>query len=209
MPWFSFPTFYRPHFNASAIMMIMPALFVVFAEHLGHLFVTSDIVGRNLIKEPGLHRSLFADGLSNVLSGLLGSTPNTTYGENMGVMAMTGVYSTWVIAGAAVFAIIFSFVGKIAALIHGIPTPVMGGVCILLFGFIAASGIRMLIEKKVDYTNSRNLILTAVVMITGLSGATVVIGPVQLKGMGLATVVAIILSLVFILFDKLKISNGQ
>ena len=85
----------------------------------------------------------------------------------------------------------------------------MGGVCILLFGFIAASGIRMLIEKKVDYTNSRNLILTAVVMITGLSGATVVIGPVQLKGMGLATVVAIILSLVFILFDKLKISNGQ
>lgn len=209
MPWFSFPTFYRPHFNASAIMMIIPALFVVFAEHLGHLFVTSDIVGRNLIKEPGLHRSLFADGLSNVLSGLLGSTPNTTYGENMGVMAMTGVYSTWVIAGAAVFAIIFSFVGKIAALIHGIPTPVMGGVCILLFGFIAASGIRMLIEKKVDYTNSRNLILTAVVMITGLSGATVVIGPVQLKGMGLATVVAIILSLVFILFDKLKISNGQ
>lgn len=209
MPWLSFPTFYRPHFNVSAIMMIMPALFVVFAEHLGHLFVTSDIVGRNLIKEPGLHRSLFADGLSNVLSGLLGSTPNTTYGENMGVMAMTGVYSTWVIAGAAVFAIIFSFVGKIAALIHGIPTPVMGGVCILLFGFIAASGIRMLIEKKVDYTNSRNLILTAVVMITGLSGATVVIGPVQLKGMGLATVVAIILSLVFILFDKLKISNGQ
>ena len=200
---------YRPHFNASAIMMIMPALFVVFAEHLGHLFVTSDIVGRNLIKEPGLHRSLFADGLSNVLSGLLGSTPNTTYGENMGVMAMTGVYSTWVIAGAAVFAIIFSFVGKIAALVHGIPTPVMGGVCILLFGFIAASGIRMLIEKKVDYTNSRNLVLTAVVMITGLSGATVVIGPVQLKGMGLATVVAIILSLVFILFDKLKISNGQ
>ena len=85
----------------------------------------------------------------------------------------------------------------------------MGGVCILLFGFIAASGIRMLIEKKVDYTNSSNLILTAVVMITGLSGATVVIGPVQLKGMGLATVVAIILSLVFILFDKLKISNGQ
>ena len=193
MPWFSFPTFYRPQFNVSAIMMIMPALFVVFAEHLGHLFVTSDIVGRNLIKEPGLHRSLFADGLSNVLSGLLGSTPNTTYGENMGVMAMTGVYSTWVIAGAAVFAIVFSFVGKIAALIHGIPTPVMGGVCILLFGFIAASGIRMLIEKKVDYTNSRNLILTAVVMITGLSGATVVIGPVQLKGMGLATVVAIIL----------------
>ena len=207
--WFAMPTFYTPHFNFSAIMMIMPALFVVFAEHLGHLFVTSDIVGRDLIKEPGLHRSLFADGLSNVISGCVGSTPNTTYGENMGVMAMTGVYSTWVIGGAAVFAILFSFIGKIAALIHAIPSPVMGGVCILLFGFIAASGIRMLIEKKVNYTKSRNLILTAVTMISGLSGATVVLGPVQLKGMGLATVVAILLSLSFLIFDKLHISNEE
>ena len=188
-------------------MMIMPALFVVFAEHLGHLFVTSDIIGRDLIKDPGLHRSLFADGLSNVISGLVGSTPNTTYGENMGVMAITGVYSVWVIAGAAVFAIIFSFVGKIAALIHGIPTPVMGGVCILLFGFIASSGIRMLIEKKVDYTRSKNLILTAVTMVSGLSGATIILGPVQLKGMGLATVVAMILSLTFLVFEKLHVDN--
>ena len=206
-PWISVPTFYEPNFNLSAIMMIMPALFVVFAEHLGHLFVTSDIVGRNLIEDPGLHRSLFADGLSNVLSGLVGSTPNTTYGENMGVLAITGVYSTWVIGGAALLAVIFSFVGKIAALIHGIPVPVMGGVCILLFGFIAASGIRMLVEKHVDYTRSKNLILTAVTMICGLSGATVVVGPVQLKGMGLATVVAMILSLAFLLFERLHIDN--
>ena len=206
-PWISVPTFYEPKFNLSAIMMIMPALFVVFAEHLGHLFVTSDIVGRNLIEDPGLHRSLFADGLSNVLSGLVGSTPNTTYGENMGVLAITGVYSTWVIGGAALLAVIFSFVGKIAALIHGIPVPVMGGVCILLFGFIASSGIRMLVEKHVDYTRSKNLILTAVTMICGLSGATVVVGPVQLKGMGLATVVAMILSLAFLLFERLHIDN--
>ena len=206
-PWISVPTFYEPKFNLSAIMMIMPALFVVFAEHLGHLFVTSDIVGRNLIEDPGLHRSLFADGLSNVLSGLVGSTPNTTYGENMGVLAITGVYSTWVIGGAALLAVIFSFVGKVAALIHGIPVPVMGGVCILLFGFIAASGIRMLVEKHVDYTRSKNLILTAVTMICGLSGATIVVGPVQLKGMGLATVVAMILSLAFLLFERLHIDN--
>lgn len=206
-PWISVPTFYEPKFNLSAIMMIMPALFVVFAEHLGHLFVTSDIVGRNLIEDPGLHRSLFADGLSNVLSGLVGSTPNTTYGENMGVLAITGVYSTWVIGGAALLAVIFSFVGKIAALIHGIPVPVMGGVCILLFGFIAASGIRMLVEKHVDYTRSKNLILTAVTMICGLSGATIVVGPVQLKGMGLATVVAMILSLAFLLFERFHIDN--
>ena len=190
-------------------MMILPALFVVLAEHIGHLFVTSDIVGRDLIKDPGLHRSLFADGLSNMISGFVGSTPNTTYGENMGVMAMTGVYSTWVIGGAACFAILFSFVGKIAALIHAIPTPVMGGVCILLFGFIAASGIRMLIEKRVDYTKSRNLILTAVTMISGLSGATIVLGPVQLKGMGLATVVAILTSLAFLIFDKTHLANEE
>jgi uracil permease len=201
--WFSAPTFYRPSFHLNAIMMILPALFVVLAEHLGHLFVTSDIVGRDLIKDPGLHRSLIADGLSNVLSGLVGSTPNTTYGENMGVMAITGVYSTWVIGGAAVLAIIFSFIGKVAALIHNIPGPVMGGVSILLFGFIAASGLRMMVERKVDYTKPKNLILTSLTLITGLSGASVVIGPVQLKGMGLATVVAIITSLVFLIFEKL------
>ena len=144
-----------------------------------------------------------------MISGFAGSTPNTTYGENMGVMAMTGVYSTWVIGGAAAFAIIFSFIGKVAAVIHAIPTPVMGGVCILLFGFIASSGIRMLIEKKVDYTKSRNLILTAVTMISGLSGATVTLGPVQLKGMGLATIVAMILSLSFLIFDRLHLSNDK
>ena len=150
-----------------------------------------------------------ADGISNVISGLVGSTPNTTYGENMGVMAITGVYSTYVIGGAAVLAIVFSFIGKVAAIIHAIPTPVMGGVCILLFGFIAASGIRMLIEKHVDYTKSKNLILTATTMISGLSGATIVLGPIQLKGMGLATVVAMLLSLIFLCFEKLHLDNEK
>lgn len=185
------------------------ALFVVLAEHLGHLFVTSDIVGRDLIKDPGLDRSLIGDGLSNVLSGLAGSTPNTTYGENMGVMALTGVYSTWVIGGAAVMAILFSFIGKIAALIHAIPGPVMGGVCILLFGFIASSGLRMMVDRKVDYTKPKNLILTALTMITGLSGAAVHIGPVQLKGMGLATVAAILASLFFLICEKLGWANHE
>lgn len=206
-PWFSVPTFYEPHFNFSAIMMILPALFVVFAEHVGHLVVTGSIVHRNLIENPGLHRSLFADGLSNIISGLVGSTPNTTYGENMGVMAITHVYSVWVIGGAAVFAIIFSFIGKVAAIIHAIPVPVMGGVSILLFGIIACSGIRMLIEKKVDYTKSKNMILTAVTMISGLSGAVFILGPVQLKGMGLATVTAMIISIAFAIFEKLNIDN--
>ena len=124
-------------------------------------------------------------------------------------MAITRVFSVWVIAGAAVLAICFSFIGKVAALIHAIPVPVMGGVSILLFGIIAASGLRMLVERKVDYTKSSNLILTSITMVVGLSGATVVLGPVELKGMGLATVVSMIISLVFILFRKTGMANSQ
>lgn len=206
-PWFAVPTFYEPTFNINAILMIMPALFVVFAEHVGHLVVTSNIVGRDLMSDPGLHRSLLGDGIANMLSGFFGATPNTTYGENIGVMAITRVYSVWVIGGAAVMAILFSFCGKVSALIHGIPVPVMGGVCILLFGIIAASGLRMLIERKVDYTKSSNLIFTSVVLVLGLSGVAFTVGPVELRGMGLATIVAMLLSLSFALFKKLGIAN--
>jgi uracil permease len=157
-----------------------------------------------LIKDPGLHRSLLGDGISNVLSGLVGATPNTTYGENIGVMAITRVYSVWVIGGAAVMAILVSFVGKLATLIRSIPVPVMGGVCLLLFGVIAATGIRMLIERRVDYTQSRNLILTSVVLTAGVSGALIKIGTIELKGMALGTVVAIVLSLTFGLIDRFR-----
>jgi uracil permease len=206
-PWFQVPTLYAPTFSLQAILIILPAALVVLAEHVGHLVVTGNIVGRDLVKDPGLHRSLLGDGLSNVLSGFCGATPNTTYGENIGVMAITRVYSVWVIGGTAVLAILVSFSGKLAALIRSIPVPVMGGVCILLFGVIAAAGIRMLIEKKVDYTQARNLILTSVVLISGISGAAVKLGTVELKGMALGTVVAIALSLLFWGFDHLGISN--
>lgn len=208
-PWFQVPTLYAPTFNLQAILIILPAALVVLAEHVGHLVVTGNIVGKDLMKEPGLHRSLLGDGLSNVLSGLVGATPNTTYGENIGVMAITKVYSVWVIGGTACIAILVSFSGKLAALIRSIPVPVMGGVCILLFGVIAAAGIRMLIEKKVDYTQSRNLILTSVVLIGGISGAAVKLGTVELKGMALGTVVAIALSLLFWGFDRLGLSNDN
>ncbi len=206
-PWFQVPTLYAPTFNIQAILIILPASLVVLAEHVGHLVVTGNIVERDLMKDPGLHRSLLGDGISNVLSGLVGATPNTTYGENIGVMAITKVYSVWVIGGTAIIAILISFSGKLAALIRSIPTPVMGGVCILLFGIIAAAGVRMLVEKKVDYTKSRNLILTSVVLVSGISGAAVNLGTVQLKGMALGTMVAIVLSLIFWGFDNLGISN--
>jgi uracil permease len=206
-PWFQVPTLYAPIFNMQAILIILPATLVVLAEHVGHLVVTGNIVGKDLVKDPGLHRSLLGDGISNVLSGFVGATPNTTYGENIGVMAITKVYSVWVIAGTAIIAIVVSFSGKLAAIIRSIPVPVMGGVCMLLFGVIAAAGIRMLIEKKVDYTKSRNLILTSVVLISGISGAAVKLGTVELRGMALGTVVAICLALLFWSFDKMGIST--
>ena len=199
-PWFQLPHFYAPDFNFNAIMIIAPAALVVLAEHIGHLAVTGNIVDRDLLKEPGLARSLFADGLSNVISGFAGATPNTTYGENIGVMAITKVYSTWVIGGAACFAILLSFIGKLAALIRSIPVPVMGGICILLFGVIAASGFRILVDSHVDYSKSSNLIMTAVIMTVGLSGAKLAFGAFSVQGMVLATVVAIIMSLLFKIF---------
>ncbi len=180
-PWFQMPHFYQPTFNLNAILIIAPAALVVLAEHIGHLVVTGNVVERNLIKDPGLARSLFADGCSNVLSGFFGATPNTTYGENIGVMAITKVYSVWVIGGAAVMAICLSFVGKLSELIRSIPVPVMGGVCILLFGVIAASGIRVLVESKVDYSKSANLVMSSVIMIVGLSGAKLTFGTISVQ----------------------------
>ena len=209
-PWFSFPTFYgAPVFDLNAIIMIMPALFVVFAEHVGHLVVMSNIVGKDLMKTPGLQRSLLGDGLANILSGCFGATPSTTYGENIGVLAITRCFSVWVIGGAAVLAIIVSFIGKIAALIHAIPVPVMGGVSILLFGIIAASGLRMLVERKVDYTNPVNMLLTSIVLVVGLSGAELAVGPIVLKGMGLATVVGMAMSIILLILQKTGIGNDQ
>lgn len=202
--WFALPTFYRPRFEWMAILTILPAALVVIAEHIGHLVVTANIVKKDLLRDPGLHRSLFANGASTMLSGFFGATPNTTYGENIGVMAITKVYSTWVIGGAAILAILLSCVGKLAAAIQAVPVPVMGGVSLLLYGVIAASGIRVLIESKVDYNKPQNLILTSVILIIGVSGAKIQLGATELKGMALATVVGVCLSLLFRLITLLR-----
>jgi uracil permease len=164
-------------------------------------------VGKDLSKDPGLHRSMLGNGISTMLSGFVGSTPNTTYGENIGVLAITRVYSTFVIGGAAVIAILLSFLGKFSALVQGIPIPVMGGVSLLLFGVIAASGLRILVEAKVNYGKATNLLLTTIVLVTGLSGVKVQIGDFSLSGMALATVVAILLSLLFKLFEVTGLAN--
>ena len=187
----------------------VPVAFVVFAEHIADHKNISSIIGKDLLKDPGLSRTLLGDGVGSMAGALLGGCPNTTYGESVACVAITRNASVVTILATAILAMLVSFFSPFVAFVNSIPGCVMGGVCILLFGFIASSGIRMLIEKKVDYTKSRNLILTAVTMISGLSGATVTLGPVQLKGMGLATIVAMILSLSFLIFDRLHLSNDK
>ena len=207
--FFALPNFQHPKFNLEAILTIFPALLLVTSEHIGHQVVTSKIVGRDLLKDPGLHRSIFGDNFSTMVSGLIGSVPTTTYGENIGVMAVTKVYSVQVIAGAAVISIICSFIGKLSTLIQTIPGPVIGGISFLLYGMIGTSGLRILVDSKVDYGKNRNQALTAVIFVTGLSGIKVNFGNVQLTGMVLACVVGMILSLIFYIFDKMKLTNDQ
>lgn len=208
-PLFAMPNFSTPQFNPEAILMILPVILVIASEHIGHQIVTSKIIGRDLLKDPGLHRSLFADNFSTMLSGFIGSVPTTTYGENIGVMAVTKVYSVRVIAGAAVLSIICSFVGKFSELISTIPGPVIGGISFLLYGMIGASGIRIMVDSKVNYGKSRNLTLTSVIFVTGLSGIAVNFAGIQLKGMVLACVVGMVLSLLFYIFDRMGITNDQ
>ena len=208
-PIFAIPNFSLPKFNLEAIMIIMPVILVITSEHIGHQVVTSKIIGRDLLKEPGLHRSIFGDNFSTMLSGMIGSVPTTTYGENIGVMAVTKVYSVQVIAGAAIISMVCSFIGKLSALIQTIPGPVIGGISFLLYGMIGTSGLRILVDSGVDYGKNRNQALTAVIFVTGLSGIKVNIGNIQLTGMVLACVTGMILSLIFYAFDKMNLTNDR
>lgn len=206
---FKTPEVTTPTWDIGVILTIVPVALVVIVEHIGHLLVTGSIVGKDLSKDPGLHRSLLGNGISTVISGFVGSTPNTTYGENIGVMALTRVYSIFVIGGAAIIAILLSFSGTFTAIVANIPTAVMGGVSLLLFGIIAASGFRIFVEQKVNFSKTKNMLLTTLVFVTGLSGTTLSIANVQLKGMALATIVGMIAALLFYLFEKLGWMNER
>ncbi|WP_438316960.1 solute carrier family 23 protein [Sporosarcina sp. FA9] len=179
------------------LLVMVPIAIVTISEHIGHQLVLGRIVERDYIKDPGLHRSLLGDGLGTLLSGLIGGPPKTTYGENIGVLAITRVYSVYVILGAAVFAIIFSFFGKVMALIATIPTAVLGGISILLFGIIASSGLRMLVDHTIDFGNQRNLVIASVILVIGIGGASIKFSETfEIEGMALAAIVGVVLNLV-------------
>lgn len=201
--WFEMPEFiipfvsYEVKFTWDLALLMVPVAIVTLSEHIGHQLVLSKVVGRDYIIKPGLHRSILGDGMATMISALIGGPPKTTYGENIGVLAITRVYSVHVVAGAAILAIIFGFVGKITALISTIPTPVMGGVSILLFGIIASSGLRMLVDSKIDFGDKRNLVISSVILVIGIGGAFIKVSEqFQIQGMALAAICGLLLNLI-------------
>ncbi|MBC1373083.1 uracil permease [Listeria booriae] len=199
---FQVPDFTIPFVNMdpvvtlTVVLSMAPLAFVTMAEHMGHQLLLNRITNRNFFKDPGLHRSLAADGTASIIASLIGGPPVTTYGENIGVLAITKVYSVFVIGGAAVFAIAFGFIGYINAVITSVPTAVLGGISLLLFGVIATSGLRMMIENRVDLSQNRNMIIASVVLVVGIGGLMIKIGSFELPGMAMAALIGIILNLV-------------
>ncbi|SFL68149.1 uracil-xanthine permease family protein [Halanaerobium salsuginis] len=195
--WFALPKFSLPVIdgNLKAISLVAPIALVTMVEHLGDVLAISSTVNKDFIKEPGLHRTLLGDGIATLVAGLFGGPPNTTYGENVGVLALTKVYNPLIIQLTAVIVILCSFVQKIGVLIRTIPNAVMGGIVFLLFGMIASIGLRTLVENKVDLSQNRNLVIVSVTLVVGISNLAVKAFGLEFSGMGLAALVGIILNL--------------
>ncbi len=201
--FFSIPAFYIPFvdytINFGAILSIVPISLATMSEHIGDHKVLSEIIGRDLIEDPGLDKTLMGDGLATMAAGFIGGPANTSYGENTSVVGMTKVASVWVTGLAAVIAIIFGFLGKLTALISSIPSAVLGGVSILLYGFIAVNGLIVLVSNQVDFKKPKNVIVAATMLVLGLGGAAITLGTgnfvVSFSGMSLAAIVGIILNI--------------
>ena len=197
MPAFSVPfATYQPKLYVNAITTMAPIAFVTMTEHIGHLMVLNKLTKRNFFEDPGLDRTLMGDGLAQIVAGLVGGPPVTSYGENIGVLAITRVHSVFVIGGAAIFAVLLGFVGKLSALILSIPGPVISGISFILFGVIAASGLKILIENKIDFDKKKNLLIASTILVIGIGGLVFEAGTFTLSAMALATVLGIILNLI-------------
>ena len=200
--WLSLPAFqipfvnYKPKLYWGAILSMAPIAFVTMTEHMGHIMVLNQLTERNFFKDPGLNHTLAGDGTASIIAGFVGGPPVTSYGENIGVLAITKVHSVYVLAGAALFAIIFGFIGKLSALIETIPKPVIGGISFLLFGVIASSGLRVLIDNRVDFDKKRNLMIASVILVIGIGNAYLQLGQYQFSGLAVAAVLGVILNLI-------------
>ncbi len=194
--WFALPKFTRPEFNWGAILYMIPVAIAPIIEHIGDMYAIGGVAEKNFVKDPGLHRTLLGDGVATAFAGFLGGPPNTTYSEVTGAIALTKIVDPRVLRIAAVSAIVFSLIGKVSALLKTIPKAVLGGIMLLLFGMIASIGIKTLIDAKTDFNNSRNQIIVSIILTIGIGGAKFSHGSFSLAGIGLASVVGVILNLV-------------
>ncbi len=194
--WFAVPSFVLPSFSLPAILFILPVAIAPAIEHVGDLVAIRGVTGRDYLKKPGLHRTLLGDGVATSLAGFLGGPPNTTYSEVTGAVALTKVFNPLVMTVAAVLAMVLAFVGKLGAFLSTIPTPVMGGILVILFGSIVVVGINTLVRAQVDMTETRNLIIAAVVLVFGVGGMAFHFGEFSVEGIGLAGIAGVVLNLV-------------
>ena len=202
-------------FSWAGLLTIAPIALVTIAEHIGDHMALSTIIKKDLIKEPGLERTLLGDGIATAASGLIGGPANTTYGENTSVVGMTKVASVWVIGLAAIIAICIGFMGKLSAIFSTIPDPVLGGVSLLLYGFIAVNGLKVLVKNQIDFENVRNVIVASSMLVLGLGGAIITIGTgnvsVSLTGMSLAAIIGILLNLFLpkMIIEEIEIEEDE
>lgn len=194
--WFEVPNFVLPEFDLQAIGIIAPIAIVTCVEHVGDVYANGSVVGRNFVKDPGLHRTMLGDGLATMAAGLIGGPANTTYSENTAVLAATGNYNPASLRLAALIAIAVSFLGKAIGVVESVPNCVLGGACIVLYGMISSVGLRTLVENRVDFTKNRNLCIAAVMFVLAIGGA-VIGGPAfSVSGIGLGILAGILLNLV-------------
>lgn len=192
--WLSSPEFMLPKFNLESALLIAPISLVTLMEHIGDITTNGKVVGKDFFENPKLHRTLMGDGLATVFAGMIGAPANTTYSENTGVLAITKVYSPFIIKIASLIAILMAFVGKLGVILQTIPLPIMGGVSIILFGSIASIGIRTLVEGQVDFSKSRNSLIVAVMLVLGISGVTIEFGSASISGLSLVAIVGVLMN---------------
>lgn len=193
--WIALPTFVRPALNWNAILYMLPVAVAPIIEHVGDMYAIGNVAGKNFVEKPGLHRTLLGDGIATAFAGFFGGPPNTTYSEVTGAISLTKVTNPLILRISAISAIIFSFVGKISGFLKSIPEAVLGGIMLLLFGMIATVGLKTLLDAKTDLDSTRNQVIVSIILTVGIGGAIISYGTFSLAGIGLASVIGIILNL--------------
>ncbi len=195
-PWFGLPQFVKPEFSWGAILFMIPVAIAPVIEHVGDVYAVSQVAGKDFVKNPGMHRTMLGDGIACCVAGMIGGPPVTTYSEVTGAMILTKITDPVVIRIAAVAGIAFSMIGKVSAFLRSIPGSVLGGIMLLLFGMIAATGINNMIHNKTDMSNTRNLIIVSLILTTGIGGAVLQIGNISMTGIGLSALIGVVLNLI-------------